>query len=55
MTLCIKQYGEYQLPALNGRPEFLQKIHAFLTPRCEQYEESQLSVVNKTGSINSPL
>jgi hypothetical protein len=55
MTLHIKQYGEYQLPALNGRPEFLQKIHTFLTPHCEQYKESQLSVVNKTGSINSPL
>ncbi len=53
MTLCIKQYGEYRLSALNGRPEFLQKIHTFVTLRSKRCEESQLSLVNNTGSINS--
>jgi hypothetical protein len=55
MSLRIKQYREYRLPALNGRPEFLQEIHILVTPRCEQCEELQLSVVNNTGSMNSLL
>jgi hypothetical protein len=55
MTLHIKQYGEYQLPALHGRPEFLQKINTFVTPPCDRCEESQLSEVSNTGSINSLL
>jgi hypothetical protein len=41
-----------------GRPEFLQKIHTLLTPRCmqgvatlcsKQYKEYQLSAINNSG------
>jgi hypothetical protein len=63
MTLRSKQSEEYRHPAWNGRPEFLQKIQTFVTPRCErevatlcskQYGEYQLSAINNSGeSINN--
>ncbi len=57
VALHIKQYGEYRLPILKGRPEFLQKTHTFCnyllwtmrgvtTLRIKQYREYQLFARN---------
>ncbi len=40
VTVNNKSYGEYRLPIFNGRPEFLQKIHTFVSPCCKRWEES---------------
>jgi hypothetical protein len=57
VTLRIKQYGEYRLPVLKGRPEFLHKIYTFLTPGNKQrvatlsiklHREYQLSAINES-------
>ncbi len=62
VTHRVKQYAEYRLPELNSRPEFLHKIHTFVTPCCKRCEESQLSALNNMGSkyllqmiVESPL
>jgi hypothetical protein len=51
VTLYVKKYGEHRLSVLNDRREFLHKIHTFVTPHCKQGGESQLSLLNNTGSI----
>ncbi len=43
VTLRIKQYGENQLPVLNGKPEFLHKILGFVTP----YKRGVATICNK--------
>jgi hypothetical protein len=55
VTLHIKQYTEYQLSVFNGKPEFLHTIQTFVAPRYKRCRESQPSVLNDTGSTDSPL
>jgi hypothetical protein len=43
------------LTFVNCRPELLHKIHTFVTPRNKRRRELQVSALNDTGSINSPL
>jgi hypothetical protein len=45
VTIHTKQHWDYQLSILNSRPEFLHAIHPFVTPRCKQCRELQLSVL----------
>ncbi len=54
LTLCIKQYGQFRLPILNGT-EFLYKIQTFGTLCYKRYGESQLPVLINMGSIDSLL
>jgi hypothetical protein len=53
--LRIKRYGEYRLSVFNGSQESLYIIHKFVTFRYDRIRELQLSVLNNTGSIDSPL
>jgi hypothetical protein len=53
-TLCINQYRESRLSVLNGSPEFPHTFATFVTTRIKQCGDSQLSILNNTGGINSP-
>jgi hypothetical protein len=55
VTLRSVQYGEYRLSVLNDRREFMQIILTNSDPLLKRCGESQLPVVNKMGSIDSPL
>ncbi len=55
VTFPSKQYGEYQLSVLNGRREFMQLILTNSASPLKRCGESQLSIVNDMGSIDSPL
>jgi hypothetical protein len=55
VTLRVKKYGDSHLSILNGSPELLHISHTFLTLRYERRREQQLSILNSTGSIDSPV
>ncbi len=53
VSLRIEQYGKYQFSVLKGSPESLYIIHKFVTPRYKWRGQSQPSVLNSKGSIDS--
>ncbi len=54
VTLRIKQNGESRLSVLSESPELLYIIRSFLTPCYKRWGQSQLSILNNTGSRDSP-